>query len=191
MSEVFKVPHHGSADFSGAMFQAVSPVVSIVSSGDESAQKEYIHPRATLVGALGKWSRVPEPLIFVTELVAFFNVEGWSKLSDPKTKAAKGTRRVLWFQPHRLRHRQDTDQRQTAVGLYRQRQRADEGGLRLRPRFLRRSAAFRCPAHMTRTGNRVFGSLGSSLAAHRRRVIDRSRAALCVQGARSRSIPVA
>ena len=89
-SEVFKVPHHGSADFSGAMFQAVSPVVSIVSSGDESAQKEYIHPRATLIGALGKWSRVPEPLIFVTELVAFFNVEGWSRLKDDKKAAKRG-----------------------------------------------------------------------------------------------------
>jgi beta-lactamase superfamily II metal-dependent hydrolase len=88
-SDVFKVPHHGSADFSGALFQAVSPIVSIVSSGDESAQKEYIHPRATLIGALGKWARVPEPLIFVTELVAFFNVEGWSKLSNPKTKEDK------------------------------------------------------------------------------------------------------
>jgi beta-lactamase superfamily II metal-dependent hydrolase len=89
MSEVFKVPHHGSADFSGALFQAISPVVSIVSSGDESAQKEYIHPRATLMGALGKWSRVPEPLIFVTELVAFFKVEGWSKLANPKTAEQK------------------------------------------------------------------------------------------------------
>jgi beta-lactamase superfamily II metal-dependent hydrolase len=88
-AEVFKVPHHGSAEFSGAMVQAVSPVVSIVSSGDESAQKEYIHPRATIMGALGKWSRVPEPLIFVTELVAFFNVEGWSKLANPKTKDEK------------------------------------------------------------------------------------------------------
>jgi hypothetical protein len=89
-SEVFKVPHHGSADFSGAMFQAVAPVVSIVSSGDESAQKEYIHPRATLIGALGKWSRVPEPLIFVTELVAFFNVEGMSRLLDDKKAAKRG-----------------------------------------------------------------------------------------------------
>lgn len=89
-AEVFKVPHHGSADFSGAMFQAVSPVISIVSSGDESAQKEYIHPRATLMGALGKWSRVPEPLIFVTELVAFFNVEGWSRLADDKKAAKRG-----------------------------------------------------------------------------------------------------
>ena len=84
------MPHHGSADFSGAMFQAVSPVVSIVSSGDESAQKEYIHPRATLIGALGKWSRVPEPLIFVTELVAFFNVEGWSRLADDKKALKRG-----------------------------------------------------------------------------------------------------
>jgi beta-lactamase superfamily II metal-dependent hydrolase len=88
-SEVFKVPHHGSADFSGALIQAVSPVVSLISSGDENLLKEYIHPRATLVGALGKWSRVPEPLIFITELVAFFCVEGWSKLSQPKTPAQK------------------------------------------------------------------------------------------------------
>jgi len=90
MSEVFKVPHHGSADFSGAMFQAISPVVSVVSSGDESARKEYIHPRATLMGALGKWSRVPEPLIFVSELVAFFKVEGWSQLCDDKKAAKRG-----------------------------------------------------------------------------------------------------
>ncbi len=86
-SEVFKVPHHGSADFSGAFIQAVSPVVNVVSSGDENARKEYIHPRATLMGALGKWSRVPEPLIFVTELVAFFKIEGWSRsVDDAKAK---------------------------------------------------------------------------------------------------------
>jgi beta-lactamase superfamily II metal-dependent hydrolase len=75
-AEVFKVPHHGSADFSGAFIQAVAPVISIISSGDESARKEFIHPRATIMGALGKYSRVEEPLIFVTELVAFFNMEG-------------------------------------------------------------------------------------------------------------------
>ena len=96
-SEVFKVPHHGSADFSGALFQAVSPVVSVVSSGDENARKEYIHPRATLMGALGKWSRVPEPLIFVTELVAFFNVEGYSKLANPKTAKQKARGEFFGF----------------------------------------------------------------------------------------------
>src|SRR5688572_21886557 len=89
-AEVLKVPHHGSADFSGAFVQAVAPVVSVVSSGDENARKEYIHPRATLMGTLGKYSRVPEPLIFVTELVAFFNVEGWSRLSDDKKAKARG-----------------------------------------------------------------------------------------------------
>jgi beta-lactamase superfamily II metal-dependent hydrolase len=76
-AEVFKVPHHGSADFSAAFLQAVSPVVSVVSSGDENAQKVFIHPRDTLVGSLGKYSRVEEPLVFVTELVAFFQVENF------------------------------------------------------------------------------------------------------------------
>ncbi|MCI0345551.1 MAG: competence protein, partial [Chloroflexi bacterium] len=80
-AEVFKVPHHGSADFDPNFIAAVAPVVSIVSSGDESARKEYIHPRATLMGALGRSSRVAEPLVFVTELVAFFEVEGWT---DPE-----------------------------------------------------------------------------------------------------------
>lgn len=78
-AEVFKVPHHGSADFSGALLQAVSPVISVISSGDESARKEFIHPRATIVGALGKYSRLDEPLIFVTELVAFFELEGLTR----------------------------------------------------------------------------------------------------------------
>ena len=89
-SEIFKVPHHGSADFSGAFIQSVSPIVSVVSSGDESARKEYIHPRATLMGALGKWSRVPEPLIFATELVAFFATEGFCRLQDDKAAKKRG-----------------------------------------------------------------------------------------------------
>jgi hypothetical protein len=73
-SEVLKVPHHGSADFSPAVLDAIRPVVSVVSSGDESGAKEYIHPRAGLVGALGKYSRgtVERPLVYVTEMVAFF-----------------------------------------------------------------------------------------------------------------------
>ena len=77
-AEVLKAPHHGSADFAPAFLKAVSPIVSVISSGDESEQKEYIHPRATIVGALGRYSRVPEPLIFCTELVAFFKRIGWS-----------------------------------------------------------------------------------------------------------------
>jgi beta-lactamase superfamily II metal-dependent hydrolase len=76
-SEVFKVPHHGSADFSGDFLEAVSPVISVVSSGDENARKEYIHPRATLMAMLGKHSRTTYPVIFVTELVAFFEMVGY------------------------------------------------------------------------------------------------------------------
>lgn len=76
-SDVLKVPHHGSADYLPRFLKAVGALISIVSSGDESAQKEYVHPRATLVGGLGRHSRVEDPLIFVTELVAFFAVEGY------------------------------------------------------------------------------------------------------------------
>ena len=73
-SEILKVPHHGSADFNPRMLEAVRAVVSVVSSGDENVAKEYIHPRAGLVGALGKYSRatVEKPLVYVTEMVAFF-----------------------------------------------------------------------------------------------------------------------
>ncbi len=87
-SEILKVPHHGSADFSNNFFEAVKPLVSVVSSGDESEAKEYIHPRATLMGALGKHSRIDRPLIFVTELVAFFKTEGWAR-STKKTTGDK------------------------------------------------------------------------------------------------------
>lgn len=79
-SEILKVPHHGSADFSNGFFEAVNPVISVVSSGDESEIKEYIHPRATLMGVLGKYSRTDRPVVFVTELVAFFKREGPSKV---------------------------------------------------------------------------------------------------------------
>ena len=47
-------------------------VVSVVSSGDENASKEYVHPRANLMAALGRASRGPMPLVYVTELAAFF-----------------------------------------------------------------------------------------------------------------------
>jgi beta-lactamase superfamily II metal-dependent hydrolase len=76
-SEVLKVPHHGSADFLPEFLERVSPVISVVSSGDENERKEYIHPRANLMGALGRHSRIEKPLIFVTELVAFFRTEGF------------------------------------------------------------------------------------------------------------------
>ena len=85
-AEILKVPHHGSADFSTKFFEAVTPMVSIVSAGDESERKEYIHPRATLMGVLGKRSKLERPLVFVTEMVAFFKTMGTSKTVDGKDK---------------------------------------------------------------------------------------------------------
>jgi beta-lactamase superfamily II metal-dependent hydrolase len=81
-SEVFKVPHHGSADFSHPFLRSVSPVLAVVSSGDENARKEYIHPRATLVGALGMHARETASVVFVTEMVAFFEEVGWAKPTE-------------------------------------------------------------------------------------------------------------
>jgi beta-lactamase superfamily II metal-dependent hydrolase len=100
-AEVFKVPHHGSADFSVPFLRAVSPAVSVISSGDESEKTEYIHPRATLLGALSKQGRptLDEPLILVTELAAFFKLEGWVK-NDPSQlthRTQQSTRTDEWF----------------------------------------------------------------------------------------------
>jgi beta-lactamase superfamily II metal-dependent hydrolase len=71
-AEILKTPHHGSADFDLAFLRKVRPVVSLISSGDESARKEYIHPRSTLMNALGAASRNDTGLVFCTELTAFF-----------------------------------------------------------------------------------------------------------------------
>ena len=72
-AEILKAPHHGSADFDFKALRAMRPVVSIISSGDESAAKEFIHPRATLVAALGKVSRDDTAIVLCTELAAFFD----------------------------------------------------------------------------------------------------------------------
>jgi ribonuclease BN (tRNA processing enzyme) len=85
-ADVFKVPHHGSAEYSTKFLQAIQPLVSIVSSGDENARKEYIHPRATLMNALGRHSRNEAAVVFVTELVAFFETVGWASAKDASGK---------------------------------------------------------------------------------------------------------
>lgn len=95
-SEILKVPHHGSADFSADILDAIRPVVSVISSGDENGAKEYIHPRAGLVGALGRYSRatVERPLIYVTEMVAFFKRYGLAsvhKYSSSRKLTGKAT----------------------------------------------------------------------------------------------------
>jgi hypothetical protein len=86
-SEILKAPHHGSADFDMEFLKEVGAVVSLISSGDESEAKEYIHPRATLMAALGKASRTTPAIIFCTELAAFFKTLGY--VPHPKKAAEK------------------------------------------------------------------------------------------------------
>ena len=77
-SETVKAPHHGSHDFDFGALKAMAPVVSIISSGDEHAGKEHLHPRATLMAALGKVNRGNTGIIFSTELAAFFAVRKYA-----------------------------------------------------------------------------------------------------------------
>lgn len=85
-SEILKTPHHGAADFDMEFLKEVGAVVSMISSGDESAAKEHIHPRATLMAALGKASRTTPAVIFCTELAAFFAMRGPSRDLEPGAK---------------------------------------------------------------------------------------------------------
>jgi hypothetical protein len=81
-AEIVKAPHHGSADFDLRALEAMKPVVAIVSSGDENAMKEYIHPRATLMAALGMSMRGDTGIVLCTELAAFFATKQWCYTRD-------------------------------------------------------------------------------------------------------------
>ena len=70
----------------------VWPVVSVTSSVDESEDEEYIHPRATLVEARGRHSRLDEPLELCTELAALFAVRGTKCNMAPRSLRTPG----LW-----------------------------------------------------------------------------------------------
>ena len=76
-AEIVKAPHHGSHDFDFEVLERSSPVVAICSSGDESVSKEHIHPRATLMAALGKTMREKTGVVFCTELAAFFSTKDY------------------------------------------------------------------------------------------------------------------
>ncbi len=65
----------------------IGAVVSLISSGDESEAKGYIHPRATLMAALGKAARTTPAIIFCTELAAFFKTLGY--VQDPADASKK------------------------------------------------------------------------------------------------------
>ncbi|HVK72792.1 MAG TPA: hypothetical protein VM734_05705, partial [Kofleriaceae bacterium] len=61
----------GSDDVSRDFIRAVEPLVSVISAGDEDARRDYLHPRANLLGLLGRSDRGAEPVVFVTNLSAF------------------------------------------------------------------------------------------------------------------------
>ena len=89
-AEIMKVPHHGSHEYEQEFLNKVNPVVSVVSSGDERASKDYVHPRANLMAAIGRASRGPEPLVFVTELAAFFAYRGGIRPEKHRKTASGG-----------------------------------------------------------------------------------------------------
>jgi hypothetical protein len=85
-AEIVKAPHHGSHDFDFGALRAMRPVVS---SGDESTQKEHIHPRATLMAALGKTMRQDTGVVLCTELAAFFAMRGYGYAASSLVKYFK------------------------------------------------------------------------------------------------------
>jgi len=70
LSDVVKIAHHGSADFSIDFLKEVSPYASIISSGDNES---YSHPRADAIGCCGKYGRGEKPFVFSTELARSYS----------------------------------------------------------------------------------------------------------------------
>jgi competence protein ComEC len=68
-AHVLKAPHHGSHDFYQPFLEAIRPMITVVSSGDDP---DYGHPRAVFLGGVGLAGRGSKPLIFSTEIAATF-----------------------------------------------------------------------------------------------------------------------
>lgn len=66
-AEIVKAPHHGSHDSGFEALKSMSPVVAIVSSGDENPTKEHIHPGARFMAALGGVMREDTGIVPNTE----------------------------------------------------------------------------------------------------------------------------
>lgn len=87
-AHVMKAPHHGSHDFDPDFLSAVRPQVSVISSGDD---RDFGHPRAIFLGAIGKSSRGRSPLLFSTEIAANFveDKSGRGTLENAGSTSAK------------------------------------------------------------------------------------------------------
>ncbi|URM38813.1 ComEC/Rec2 family competence protein [Flavobacterium anhuiense] len=64
-TDIAKSCHHGSSDFTSEFMDALNPIATIISSGDE---EPHCHPRPDTLGTIGKYSRGLRSLIFSTEL---------------------------------------------------------------------------------------------------------------------------
>jgi hypothetical protein len=64
-AEIAKSCHHGSHDITDELLQAIHPIATVISSGDEES---HFHPRPETLGAIGKCGRGNRPLIFSTEI---------------------------------------------------------------------------------------------------------------------------
>ena len=64
-ADIAKSCHHGSDEFTSEFLQALSPIATVISSGDEES---YCHPRPDTLGTIGKYSRGHRPMIYSTEL---------------------------------------------------------------------------------------------------------------------------
>ena len=63
--DIAKSCHHGSDEFTSEFLQALNPLATVISSGDE---EPYCHPRPDTLGTIGKYSRGHRPMIYSTEL---------------------------------------------------------------------------------------------------------------------------
>lgn len=81
-AHIFKSPHHGSHDYYQPLFDAIAPMITVVSSGDSP---DHGHPRALFLGGVGLSGRGKLPLVFSTEIAATF-VESHEKISDEQTQ---------------------------------------------------------------------------------------------------------
>jgi beta-lactamase superfamily II metal-dependent hydrolase len=96
-SHIFKAQHHGSQYFTTSFLSKVNPWFSVISSGDS---RDYGHPKANLLGSLGKYSDniLEKPSIFSTEIAATFRKIPEKKLKDKSIQGyEKKIQGIIYF----------------------------------------------------------------------------------------------
>jgi beta-lactamase superfamily II metal-dependent hydrolase len=91
-AEVNKACHHGSSDFDLGYLQAVAPLATVFSSGDD---KNYDHPLPDAMGAAARHGRGDYPLVFSTELVREVSASGKVNLYGHINARCNGTTVVM------------------------------------------------------------------------------------------------